>query len=219
MASGARAGGRAGRLCRACEGRGVRRGCGAAVRRSAIRRCGGARSGGRDEVRTVGRCGGGDARGRAVWRDGAPPGRPGLDPDRQWRHALARAFVAAPPLRWAWGPSGWSIRGFSGGCIADVVVHSDLSRRHARSGRMAGPTRRGCGTANRPRGPGGPLSAIRWARRGANDAAERGPAGEMRFGRYGDPATTPTASATAPWCAAELDRWPPPPRSPGVSPA
>ena len=56
-----------------------------------------------------------------------------------------------PTFRRAGRPSGSSVRGFSGGCIAEAVLHFGLSRRHVRSGGAAerdpaGETRSGrCG--------------------------------------------------------------------------
>ena len=47
-----------------------------------------------------------------------------------------------PTIRRAYGPSGSSVRGLPGGCIADAVLHFDLSRRHPRSGRIAASARR-----------------------------------------------------------------------------
>lgn len=59
----------------------------------------------------------------APWK--AKP-RPGSAVTSRTRTCLRRR-AAAPTIRRG-GPSGWSARGVSGGCIAEVVVHCDLSR-------------------------------------------------------------------------------------------
>jgi len=71
----------------------------------------------------------------------------------------------------------------SRGCIAEVVLHFDRSRRHPRSGRIGETCVRSGDAAEGDREV--PLAAIRRRAGRSGDPAERDPAGESRFVRYG----------------------------------